>query len=203
MRLFGYTEEELELIVRPMARDGAEPVGSMGVDTPLAVLSERPQLLPGYFKQHFAQVTNPAIDPQRETLVMSLRTSVGAHGNLLDEWPEHAGGSSMTQPVLSLAEHARLRHSAGPLPRRHASSLPVRPSGRAPGSSARSTQLCQAASRAVSDGTTILVLSDRGADATRCRSRSCSRPPPCTATSCARARARCAGSSSSRASRAR
>src|SRR4029077_12245456 len=81
---FGYTQEDLRLLVGPMARDGAEPVGSMGDDTPLAALSERPKLLSAYFKQHFAQVTNPPIDPQREALVMSLRTTVGAIRNLLD-----------------------------------------------------------------------------------------------------------------------
>src|SRR5207248_6413178 len=80
---FGYTAEELELVVGPLAEDAVEPVGSMGDDTPLAVLSSRPRSLFAYFKQQFAQVTNPPIDPQREALVMSLATSVGAIGNLL------------------------------------------------------------------------------------------------------------------------
>src|SRR6185436_19030437 len=84
-RIFGYTLEDLRLLMAPMAKAGEEPVGSMGTDTPLAVLSDRPQLLFNYFKQHFAQVTNPAIDPQREALSMSLRTAIGQHPNLLDE----------------------------------------------------------------------------------------------------------------------
>ena len=81
----------------------------MGDDTPLAALSERPQLLSAYFKQHFAQVTNPPIDPQREALVMSLRTTVGAIGNLLDETPEHCRRVAMPQPVLQNGELAKLR----------------------------------------------------------------------------------------------
>ena len=106
---FGYTQEDLRLLIVPMARDGAEPVGSMGDDTPLAALSERPKLLSAYFKQHFAQVTNPPIDPQREALVMSLRTTVGAIGNLLDETPEHCRRVAMPTPVLQNGELAKLR----------------------------------------------------------------------------------------------
>ena len=109
---FGYTEEELELIVRPLARDGAEPVGSMGDDASLAVLSERPRLLPSFFRQQFAQVTNPPIDPQREALVMSLRTSIGAIGNLLDERPEHCRRVVVPRPVLGLAPSSAAATSA-------------------------------------------------------------------------------------------
>ena len=109
LRLFGYTDEELRDIIAPMARDGQEPIASMGVDTPLAALSRRPRLLRGFFKQLFAQVTNPAIDPQRETLVMSLRTAVGAQGNLLDESPDHARRLAMAQPVLTSGDLAKLR----------------------------------------------------------------------------------------------
>ena len=86
---FGYTIEDLRIILAPMAQNGKEPDGSMGTDTPLAVLSERPQLLFSYFKQHFAQVTNPPIDPLREELVMSLKMSLGPEQNLFDETPEH------------------------------------------------------------------------------------------------------------------
>src|SRR6185436_15106031 len=109
LRLFGYTAEEVRDIIAPMARDGQEPIASMGVDTPLAALSQRPRLLRGFFKQLFAQVTNPAIDPQRETLVMSLRTAVGAQGNLLDESPDHARRLAMAQPVLTSGDLAKLR----------------------------------------------------------------------------------------------
>ena len=88
-RAFGYTEEEINMIVTPMAITGQEPVGSMGTDTPLACLSDKPQLLYNYFKQNFAQVTNPPIDPIREELVMSLTSYIGTEGNLLDETPQH------------------------------------------------------------------------------------------------------------------
>jgi hypothetical protein len=87
---FGYTNEELTVIVRPMANDGKEPTGSMGDDTPLAILSEKARPLFHYFKQRFAQVTNPPIDPLRETFVMSLTTRLGARLNLLAESARHA-----------------------------------------------------------------------------------------------------------------
>ncbi len=167
-RLFGYTREDLRLVIAPMAIEGQEPVGSMGVDTPLAALSDRPQLLPAYFKQHFAQVTNPAIDPQRETLVMSLRTSVGAQGNLLDESPEHARRVAMTQPVLLPRDLEKLR--ALPPDRFRVGTLECLfdSSQGARGLERALDQLCQQASRLVRTQHTILVLSDRGADATRC-----------------------------------
>src|SRR5207237_10655613 len=96
-RAFGYTAEELRMILAPMATTGEEPVGSMGNDTPLAVLSERPQGLFAYFRQQFAQVTNPAIDPIRERLVMSLGMNLGPQPNLLDETREHAKYLSLEQ----------------------------------------------------------------------------------------------------------
>src|SRR3569623_3397853 len=87
---FGYTTEELKILVGPMANDGGEPNGSMGIDTPLAVLSNRPQLLFGYFKQLFAQVTNPPVDAIREEIVMAVDTSIGPEGTLLEPTPESA-----------------------------------------------------------------------------------------------------------------
>ncbi len=86
-RAFGYSDEDLKTIMIPMATNGEEPMGSMGVDTPLACLSDKPQLLFNYFKQLFAQVTNPAIDPIREDLVMSLYDYIGSEGNILEETP--------------------------------------------------------------------------------------------------------------------
>jgi glutamate synthase (NADPH) large chain len=88
-RAFGYTDEDLRMLLAPMAETGKEPIGSMGTDTPLAVLSERRPTLFNYFHQLFAQVTNPPIDPIREELVMSLETSIGPDGNTFDETPEH------------------------------------------------------------------------------------------------------------------
>ena len=100
--MFGYTMEDQRILLGPMAAVGQEPIGSMGIDTPLACMSDRPQLLFNYFKQLFAQVTNPAIDPIREQLVMSTITYVGPQGNLLDETPEHAPVSytHLTLPTI-------------------------------------------------------------------------------------------------------
>ena len=109
MRAFGYTREEFNAIVVPMARDGQEPVGSMGNDAPLAVLSDRPKSLFGYFKQLFAQVTNPPIDPYREELVMSLMSFTGKQRNLLAETPQHCRMLKLPHPILTNEEVARLR----------------------------------------------------------------------------------------------
>ena len=109
MRAFGYTSEELRMILTPMAVNGQEPVGSMGNDTPLAVLSDRPKLLFQYFKQLFAQVTNPAIDPLREGLVMSLMLFTGKKRNLLNETPEHCRQLKLPHPILANADMERLR----------------------------------------------------------------------------------------------
>ena len=167
-RLFGYTREDLRLVITPMASDGQEAIGSMGVDTPLAALSARPQLLPAYFKQHFAQVTNPAIDPQRETLVMSLRTSVGSQGNLLDESPEHARRVTMTQPVLLPRDLEKLRSLPSDRFRVGTLECLFDASAGARGLERALDALCKQASRLVRTQHTILVLSDRGADETRC-----------------------------------
>ena len=108
-RAFGYTLEDQRTLLAPMAEKGAEPIGSMGVDIPLACLSERPQLLYNYFKQLFAQVTNPAIDPIREELVMSTYTYVGPQGNLLDERQEFAHVLKVRNPILSNNSVEKLR----------------------------------------------------------------------------------------------
>ena len=97
---FGYTQEDIKFLMSPMAQAGEEGIGSMGNDSPLAVLSGKDKPLYNYFKQLFAQVTNPPIDPIREAIVMSLGTGVGAEGNLLDETPEHAHQLVMDQPIL-------------------------------------------------------------------------------------------------------
>jgi len=108
MRAFGYTSEELKMILTPMAVNGQEPVGSMGNDTPLAVLSDKPKLLFNYFKQLFAQVTNPAIDPLREGLVMSLMSFVGKKRNFLEESPEHCRQLKLPHPILTNEDIERL-----------------------------------------------------------------------------------------------
>ena len=100
-KLFGYTAEDLDMILRPMCETAKEPTGSMGNDAALAVLSEKPQLLYDYFKQLFAQVTNPPIDPIREELVMSLMTYIGNQGNTLAELPTHAHLLKLPHPILA------------------------------------------------------------------------------------------------------
>jgi glutamate synthase (NADPH) large chain len=109
LRAFGYTQEDLDRIVGPMAVSGQEPVGSMGTDTPVAVLSDRPRLLFDYFKQMFAQVTNPPLDSQWEGLVMSLLTFAGRHHNVLEESPEHCRMLELQHPILSNEDMARLQ----------------------------------------------------------------------------------------------
>jgi glutamate synthase domain-containing protein 2/glutamate synthase domain-containing protein 3 len=109
MRAFGYTGEELRMILTPMAVNGQEPIGSMGNDAPLAVLSERPKPLFNYFKQLFAQVTNPAIDPLREGLVMSLMSFVGKKRNFLEESPQHCRQLKLPHPILTNEDIERLR----------------------------------------------------------------------------------------------
>ena len=109
-RLFGWTQEDLRLLVAPMARTGAEPIGSMGTDTPLAVLSDRPRLLFDYFKQLFAQVTNPPLDAIREELVTSLALTIGPEGNLLEPGPGSCRQIVLPQPVLSNEDLAKLRY---------------------------------------------------------------------------------------------
>src|SRR5437763_2786638 len=106
---FGYTIEDLRLLMAPMALNGQEAVGSMGTDTPLACLSDRPQLLFNYFKQLFAQVTNPPIDPIREELVMSVMTTIGPEQNLFEETPLHCRQLEVKSPVLSNEELAQLK----------------------------------------------------------------------------------------------
>ena len=161
---FGYTVEELKLIISPMARDGQEALGSMGNDTPLACLSDQPQLLYAYFKQLFAQVTNPPLDAIREELVTSLYTYLGREGNLLDETPGHAHLIKLMRPIVSNVELEKLRHvSAGTL---RAVTLPMLFAA-ADGPRGLETavdELCRKAADAVKNGASIVILSDRGVD---------------------------------------
>src|SRR2546421_12594644 len=109
---FGYTFEDLRIIMAPMARDGVEAVGSMGTDTPLAVLSDKPQPLYNYFKQLFAQVTNPPIDCIREEIITSAETTIGSERNLLKPEPESCHLIELKTPILTNEELAKLRHVA-------------------------------------------------------------------------------------------
>ena len=151
------------MIVGPMAANGQEPVGSMGTDTPLAVLSDQPKLLFNYFKQLFAQVTNPPIDPLREGLVMSLLTFTGKQRNLLDETPEHCKQLELPHPILTNEDMQRLRTV-----KRSDFKVAVLPalfaySEEEPGKHLAEAlaELVDAAERAIQDGASLLIISDR------------------------------------------
>ena len=161
-RAFGYTLEDLRLLMTPMAIDGQEAVGSMGNDAPLAVLSDRPQLLHNYFKQLFAQVTNPPLDAIREEIITSMITTIGSEGNLLDESPEQCRLLRLDRPVVTDEELARIKglNRAG-LRSRTFSILFPRAEG-ARGMRRRLDELRREASQAIADGITMLIISDRG-----------------------------------------
>ncbi|MFO0678310.1 MAG: glutamate synthase large subunit [Polyangiaceae bacterium] len=164
-RAFGTTREDVRVVLGPMATKGEEPVGSMGIDSPLAVLSSRPQSLFRYFKQQFAQVTNPPIDPIREELVMSLACSVGAEGNLLDEGPRQARLLELEHPLLTNDDLARIRGCT--LEGLEATVLPtVFPKRGDPRDALHAAleNLAAEAARAIDVGYGILVLSDRSVD---------------------------------------
>jgi len=155
---FGYTSEDVEMIIEEMASQGKEPTFCMGDDVPLAVLSDKPRLLYDYFKQRFAQVTNPPIDPLRESLVMSLTVQLGERGNLLEVRPEYARLLKLDSPVLNDAELEAISQSG--FETATLSTLFEVASG-PEGLQRAVTALCQAATAAVRDGKKILVLSDR------------------------------------------
>jgi glutamate synthase domain-containing protein 2/glutamate synthase domain-containing protein 3 len=167
LRAFGYTRDELQLVLQPMFEQGSEPLASMGDDTPLAVLSSRPRVLFSYFKQRFAQVTNPPIDPLREGSVMSLETRLGRTGNFLErDEPPHAH-VLLPDPILKPVEvRALLAWPANAWSARELSLLFAIREGEA-GMAAALEQLLAVAARAVRDGATCLVLSDRGVDTTQ------------------------------------
>jgi glutamate synthase (NADPH/NADH) large chain len=159
---FGYTVEDLRILMAPMAINAQEAVGSMGNDTPLAVLSDRPQLLFHYFKQLFAQVTNPPIDPLREELVMSSVTTIGPGKNLFDETPEHCHQLELRSPILTNQELGQIKEIANRDLRAVTLPLGFHVVGGEQALRAALTALCARASRAVAKGATIVVLSDRG-----------------------------------------
>jgi glutamate synthase domain-containing protein 2/glutamate synthase domain-containing protein 1/glutamate synthase domain-containing protein 3 len=161
-QVFGYTVEDLRFLVAPMARDGRWAIGSMGEDAALACLSDRPRLLYHYFKQQFAQVTNPAMDSINEGTVMSLFSTLGSEKNLLEETPEHARLLRCERPILTNEELERIRQLA--LPGLAARTLPTlfKVVERGAGLEAAVERLCREAEQAVREGVSLLVLSDRG-----------------------------------------
>jgi len=159
---FGYTQEDMRLVIAPMAAAGEEPTASMGNDAALAVLSDRQPPLFNYFKQLFAQVTNPPIDPIREAVVMSLETCVGREGNLLSETPEHAHQLMIAQPILRNHELERLRQIDHEQFKSAVLDITWQVWEGKAGLDARLATLCSEADAAISGGATILILSDRG-----------------------------------------
>ncbi len=159
---FGYTVEEIKMVLSPMGINGEEPVSSMGTDTPLAVLSNQPHLLPKYFKQLFAQVTNPPIDPIREQLVMSLVTNIGPKPNLTAEIPEACRRIKVQQPILTNAQLETIREIEDPHFVSRTLPLLFRVSEGPDGLGAAVDHLCQDASKAIRQGFKFLILSDRG-----------------------------------------
>ena len=155
---FGYTAEDVEMTIQEMAAQGKEPTFCMGDDTPLAILSSKPHLLYDYFKQRFAQVTNPAIDPYRERLVMSLSMQLGERGNLLEDQPSHAHLLKLESPILTDEDLAQVRQS-GFTTAELSTLFDIRlgPDGL----QQAVTDLCQQAAEAVRLGKKILILSDR------------------------------------------
>ncbi len=166
-KAFGYTQEDTEKILVPMSKDGREPVGSMGDDTPLAVLSQRSRLLYSYFKQLFAQVTNPPIDPLREKLIMSLRTAVGRRRSLFEETEEHVRVIKFESPILTYQQLEWLKQQQDPafasvtLPALFDADLDFK------GIERTLRDLCEAASAEIESGKSILIISDRGVSVTR------------------------------------
>ncbi|MCX8453716.1 glutamate synthase large subunit [Paenarthrobacter ureafaciens] len=166
-RTFGYTTEELKILLGPMARTGAEPLGAMGSDTPVAVLSKRPRLLFDYFVQSFAQVTNPPLDAIREELVTSLKCAIGPNGNLLDGKQVRQPQISLPFPVINNDQLAKIANIENPDGDRIAMKVRglYRPEGGEAALRARLTEICEQVSGAINRGVQYIVLSDRDSNA--------------------------------------
>lgn len=163
-KAFGYSTEDLDTIIAPMAIDGKEPIGSMGNDTPLAVLSDQPQHISAYFKQLFAQVTNPPIDPIRERMVMSLATFAGSNGNLLIEDPMACHSVALKQPILSNHELEKIRSIDTGVFQAKTLQTYFRADGKPGSLKAGLDRLCRYAVDSVQDGFEVIILTDRAID---------------------------------------
>ncbi len=167
-QVFGYTTEELRILLAPMANTGAEAIGSMGTDTPIAALSEKPRLLFDYFAQLFAQVTNPPLDAIREELVTSLNGSIGPEANLLTPGPDSCKQVVLPFPVISNDDLVKIRHinreGKHPEFRTHVSRGLYEVEGGGAALAARLQEICAEVSAAIADGASVIVLSDRHAD---------------------------------------
>jgi len=163
--VFGYTLEDLRIVLPPMVTNGVEALGSMGDDAALACLSDRPRLLYHYFKQLFAQVTNPPIDSLLERLVMSTLSTLGEERNLLDETPEHARLLELEHPILTNEQLARIREISRPGLRARTLPILFKAADGGDGLRAALDSLCEQASAAIADGVSLLILSDRSVSA--------------------------------------
>ena len=193
-RAFGYTEEDIKLILNPMADTGKEPLGSMGNDTPMAVLSDRSRMLFDYFTQKFAQVTNPPLDWERERIVTCLESAIGPEPNLLEDTELHAKKILIPLPVINSEEMAQLKR----LDRAAILDGYYRPfvvkglyqvAGGGPALESRLDEIFADIDRAIADGANFIVLSDRGSTTRGRRSRRCCSPPRSNTTCCAGTRA--------------
>lgn len=172
---FGYTFEELRILLTPMARDGVEAIGSMGADTPLAVLSNKPKLLYNYFQQLFAQVTNPPIDSIREEIITSPETTIGSEGNLLQPTPESCRLIELKSPILSNEDLAKLKALSPPAPLGKggeldpfkSTTIPILfdPNSGVKGLEAALENIASQADQAIEQGINLIILSDRGVSA--------------------------------------
>ncbi|MBA4017103.1 MAG: glutamate synthase large subunit [Pirellula sp.] len=161
-RAFGYSLEDLKILMAPMAAEGMEAIGSMGSDTPIAVLSSRPQVIYNYFKQLFAQVTNPPLDAIREEIVTMLITTIGSEGNLLAETPEQARLLRLDSPVLTNEQLARIRAIDKPGFKSYTVSTLFPAAEGAEGMRKRIEDIRAEVTQAIADGATLVILSDRG-----------------------------------------
>src|SRR5690606_30497614 len=162
-RTFGYTNEEVRILIGPMAQHAIEPIGAMGSDTPIAVLSQRPRLLFDYFTQQFAQVTNPPLDSIREAVVTSMSLGIGPERNLLAATPEHARQVILDFPVIDNDELAKIQHiDKGRGARTTRTIKGIYRFDRGPGEmEKRLVEMCAEVDAAIDDGAEFIVLSDR------------------------------------------
>ena len=164
LQAFGYDFEDLRVNIGPMAQNAIQPVGSMGTDTPLAVLSDKPQLLYNYFKQLFAQVTNPPIDPIREELITSTTLTLGSEGNLIDPHPESCRQLRLAEPILKNSEMEKLRSIDQPGIKSKTLPILFNPNEGKTGLERALNVMFEAVDQAIAEGATILILSDKGVD---------------------------------------
>jgi glutamate synthase (NADPH/NADH) large chain len=168
LRVFGYSKEDIEFLIKPMAIDGQEPVSSMGNDTPIAVMSDKPQRLFAYFRQHFAQVTNPPIDPIREGLVMSLTNYIGSVSkNILSESPAHCKLIKFRSPIVTNTDLGKIKHLDQDQFSYEIIPILFRAEEKEPGKALQHAleEICRQAEEAVDKGRNFVILSDRNMDA--------------------------------------